>query len=592
MQFRARTGGTLETEGLFSNKHDNSPEHEKKPERKKITGQANSPEQIKNTERDKSTEQSIVVFADPWSPLQLYSLYRLILAGILLITDLSKASSLLLGTQDNHLFSSALNAYVVIALLGIFSTHFRSPAFRVQLYTHAVVDIIFLLVVVYSSGGLNSGLGILILLPVILPSILNPGQGSLLLSALTVIALLSTEVALKINFEVKSSALFHTGVLSLFIMMVSMWAGSWFEKAAHTAALSKRRGIDLANLSQLNQSILDQLQTGIIVLDQNAQIRHLNPTAWDILGQPEDWRDNTLKLFAPELNAHLSYWLENISPKVVSYDIKHWKSTEFTMRLSQLGVRNQGVVLMYLEDTRMQREKQQDVKMASLGQLTANIAHEIRNPLGAISHAAQLLSESPELEKADERMVQIIQSNSIRMNTTIESVLNLSRKSNPHRENIQLKLWLNNFVDEFVQQSSLTKNQISLFIDIPDATIQFDPTHLHQIMWNLCRNAEKYAKDDPTQLHIDIQGNHPVHTRDIMLNIIDNGKGVASSNIERLFEPFFTTSTKGEGEGTGLGLFMARELCLSNGSTLEYVRLPAGGSCFRLIFSQSKLSNN
>lgn len=552
MQFGARKGGALEAEG-------------------------------------QPFAQDLVVSGDRWSPLQLYSLYRLILAGVLLITDLNKASSLLLGTLDTHLFSSALNAYVVIAIFGVFLTHFRSPAFKVQLYTHAVVDIIFLLLIIYSSGGLNSGLGILILLPVILPSILNPSQGSLLLSALTVIALLATEVALKINVgEASSSALFHTGVLSLFIMMVSMWAGSWFEKAAHTAALAKRRGIDLANLSQLNQSILDQLQTGIVVLDQNAQIRHLNPTAWDMLGQPEDWRDSTLKQFAPELNAHLNYWLENISPKVVSYDIKHWKSTDFTMRLSQLGVRNQGVVLMYLEDTRMQREKQQDVKMASLGQLTANIAHEIRNPLGAISHAAQLLSESPILEKADERMVQIIQSNSIRMNTTIESVLNLSRKSNPHRENIQLKLWLNNFVDEFVQQSSLNKDQISLFIDIPDATIQFDPTHLHQIMWNLCRNAEKYAKDDSTELHIDIQGNHPPHTRDIMLNIIDNGKGVAASNIERLFEPFFTTSTKGE--GTGLGLFMARELCLSNGSTLEYVRLPAGGGCFRLIFSQSKLS--
>ena len=552
MQFGARKGGALEAEG-------------------------------------QPFAQDLVVSGDRWSPLQLYSLYRLILAGVLLITDLSKASSLLLGTLNTHLFSSALNAYVVIAIFGVFLTHFRSPAFKVQLYTHAVVDIVFLLLIIYSSGGLNSGLGTLILLPVILPSILNPSQGSLLLSALTVIALLATEVALKINVgEASSSALFHTGVLSLFIMMVSMWAGSWFEKAAHTAALAKRRGIDLANLSQLNQSILDQLQTGIVVLDQNAQIRHLNPTAWDMLGQPEDWRDSTLKQFAPELNAHLNYWLENISPKVVSYDIKHWKSTDFTMRLSQLGVRNQGVVLMYLEDTRMQREKQQDVKMASLGQLTANIAHEIRNPLGAISHAAQLLSESPILEKADERMVQIIQSNSIRMNTTIESVLNLSRKSNPHRENIQLKLWLNNFVDEFVQQSSLNKDQISLFIDIPDATIQFDPTHLHQIMWNLCRNAEKYAKDDSTELHIDIQGNHPPHTRDIMLNIIDNGKGVDSSNIERLFEPFFTTSTKGE--GTGLGLFMARELCLSNGSTLEYVRLPAGGSCFKLIFSQSKLS--
>lgn len=557
MQFRARKGGTLEADNFF-------PAQEIAPE--------------------------IIVSSDPWSPLQLYSVYRLILAGILLVLGITNISSIQLGLFDNELFVLASNIYAFITVFGVFSSHFKSPGFSKQLYFFAITDLVFLLTVVYSSGGLNSGLGILILLPVLLPSILKPGQASLLLSAVTVIALLSIELFMLNSGNDQSLEMFHTGVLSLFIMVISWLAGTWFEKATKTAELARRRGIDLANLSQLNQSILDQLQTGIIVLDQHAHMRHLNPTAWDMLGQPDDWRNQTLKDFAPELNAHLKYWLDNVSPKVVSYDIKHWKTTEFTMRLSQLGVRNQGVVLMYLEDTRLQREKQQDVKMASLGQLTANIAHEIRNPLGAISHAAQLLSESPALDKADERMIQIIQSNSKRMNGTIESVLNLSRKSNPKRENIRLKLWINEFINEFVIQSSLEKKQISLFMDIADATIQFDPMHLHQVMWNLCRNAEKYAKENVADLHIDIQGSHPTHTRDIMLNIIDNGKGVPEKNIDRLFEPFFTTSSS-KGEGTGLGLFMARELCLSNGATLEYVKLPAGGSCFRLIFSQSTLDS-
>jgi two-component system sensor histidine kinase PilS (NtrC family) len=532
----------------------------------------------------------LIIGSDPWSPLQLYSVYRLILAGILLALGLTETASLQLGTFDNWLFTNATNSYLGIAVFGVFLTHFRSLGFSKQLYFHTITDIAFLLAIIYSSGGLNSGLGILLLLPVILPSVLHPGQGSLLIAAITVIALLTIEAYLQTQNKTSSFEMFHTGVLSFFIMVISWLAGSWFESASKTAALAKRRGIDLANLSQLNQSILDQLQTGIVVLDQDGQLRHLNPTAWDMLGQPEDWRNETLKAFAPELNSHLRYWLDKVSPKVASYDIKHWKTTEFTMRLSQLGVKNQGVVLMYLEDTRQQREKQQDVKMASLGQLTANIAHEIRNPLGAISHAAQLLSESDLLDKADERMIQIIQSNSKRMNGTIESVLNLSRKSNPKRENIRLKLWLNDFINDFIVQSSLGKKQISLFMDVADASIQFDPTHLHQVMWNLCRNAEKYAKDDVSKLHIDIQGNHPSHTRDIMLNIIDNGKGIPEKNIERLFEPFFTTSTKGD-EGTGLGLFMARELCLSNGCTLEYIKLPSGGSCFRLIFSQANLDS-
>lgn len=531
----------------------------------------------------------ILVTSDPWAPLQLYSIYRLILAGIFIVFSLTDLTSTEIGISQNYLFSLFVNTYSGLALVGVFLSHIRKPSSVTQLYFNSIIDIAFLLAVVFTSGSLSSGLGILILLPVILPNILNPGQVSLLLSAVTVLALMGVQAFMQKQFNSGSYEVFHTGVLSLFIMVISWVAGSWFEKASITAEIAKRRGIDLENLSQLNQSILDQLQTGIIVLDHNATIRHLNPTAWDMLGQPEDWRSNQLKEYAPELDNHLAFWKDNVSPKVASYDLKHWKSTEFTLRLSQLGIRNQGVVLMYIEDTRIQREKQQDVKMASLGQLTANIAHEIRNPLGAISHAAQLLSESPDLDKADERMIQIIQSNSKRMNGTIESVLNLSRKNNPKRENIRLKLWLNEFVNEFVMQSSLTKKQIGLFLDLPDATIKFDPMHLHQVMWNLCRNAEKYARDDVSELMIDIQGTHPNHTRDIVLSIIDNGKGVPDQNIDRLFEPFFTTSV--QGEGTGLGLFMARELCLSNSASLEYIKLPAGGSCFRLIFLQSKLDS-
>lgn len=535
------------------------------------------------------TQNEIVIKSDPWSPLQLYSIYRLVLAGALLLVTFSSNAPLDIGNFDTEVFSWATNNYVAFAVLGIFLTHFRWPVYTSQVYFHSLTDIIFLLSIVYASGGLNSGLGILLLLPVILPSVLKPGQSSLFLSAITVISLLGIQLYLETigaNRLNNASTMMHTGILSLFIMTISWLAGSWFEKASLTAELAKRRGIDLANLSQLNQSILDQLQTGIIVLEHTGLIRHMNPTSWDMLGQPEDWRERGLEDFAPELNTHLQHWVENVCPKVMSYDLKHWKTTELTMRLSQLGTRSKGVVLMYLEDTSAQREKQQGIKMASLGQLTANIAHEIRNPLGAISHAAQLLSESEVLDRADNRMVQIIQSNSVRMNTTIESVLNLSRKKNPHRETIALKAWLQDFINDFVMQSKLEKHQISLFIEPSNAEIQFDPAHLHQVLWNLCRNAEKYAKHELANLHIDIQGSHPRHTRDIMLNVMDNGKGIPEGHVERLFEPFFTTSTR----GTGLGLFMARELCLSNSANLEYVKLPTGGSCFRLVFSDASLN--
>jgi two-component system sensor histidine kinase PilS (NtrC family) len=520
-----------------------------------------------------------------WSPLQLYSIYRLILAGALVIIGLTERSFAQLGSFQPVLFDAIGLVYLAVALLGVFLAHFRWPSFTDQVYLHTGIDIVLMLMLVYANGGLHSGLDLLFALPVILANILRPGQYSLLLSAVSTIALLSIQIYLQNTLHLDSSELSHTGLLTFFVLLVSWKVGGWFEQASKTAALAKKRGQDIASLSQLNQSILDQLQMGILVVEPSGVIRHMNPRAWEMLGQPDNWRSQPLKSLAPELNIHLQHWFKHTCPKVVSYDIKHWQTTELNFRLSQLGSRDKGAALVYLEDITKQREKQQGVKMASLGQLTANIAHEIRNPLGAISHAAQLLSESPALDKTDERMVQIIQSNSKRMNVTIESVLNLSRKKNPKKENIHLQTWLSEFVHDFSMQSGLDTSQLSLFVEPIHAEVLFDPTHFHQVLWNLCRNAVKYACSDSSQLELMINCSLRAKTKTMILNVIDNGKGIAEEHQQRLFEPFFTTSST---QGTGLGLFMARELCLTNNAYLEYIRLPMGGSCFRIIFSHKE----
>ncbi|MCK5903105.1 MAG: PAS domain-containing protein, partial [Cocleimonas sp.] len=431
-----------------------------------------------------------------WSPLQLYNIYRLILAGILVFISLKGYSLVELGAFQPKLFDAISLIYLGVALFGVFLAHFRWPSFVDQVYLHTSLDIVLLLMLVYSNGGLHSGLDLLFALPIILANVLRPGHDSLFLSAISVIALLSVQVYLQSQLPVDTSELTHTGLLTFFVLMVSWLVGDWLKKASNTAALAKKRGLDIASLSQLNQSILDQLQMGILVVERSGVIRHMNPKSWEMLGQPDNWRSQPLRSLAPELNIHLQHWFKHTCPKVVSYDIKHWQTTELNFRLSQLGSQDKGAALIYLEDITEQREKQQGVKMASLGQLTANIAHEIRNPLGAISHAAQLLSESPELDKTDTRMVQIIQSNSKRMNVTIESVLNLSRKQNPNKEAIHLQSWLSEFIHDFAMQSSLEQHQVSLFVDPVGSEIEFDATHFHQVLWNLCRNAVKYACED------------------------------------------------------------------------------------------------
>ncbi len=526
----------------------------------------------------------VFLHEDPWNLLRLYHVYRLTLAGALLVALVLEYSQMRLGQYQPELFHWLTGTYLIIAVISNLTSYFQWPDLPVQTTFYVILDILILLGIIWSSGGLEGGFGILLLIPVLIPFLGAPGYVSLMLASLTGLALIALQVILQARGVADQTGVMHGGLIALFIILVSWASNRWIRKASAVASLAQRRGIDLANLSQLNQSILDRLESGILVVEGSGVIRHMNQTAWDMLGQPGNWRSKPVQQFAPELSHYFQHWLHKVSPRVAHFDIRHQGTTELRARFSQLGTQARRATMINLEDTTEQREKVQSVKLASLGQLTASIAHEIRNPLGAISHAAQLLGESPNLDKADTRLLQIIQSNARRMNLTIESVLNLSRKRAPNREQLALKLWLHEFRKDFILQNQLREEQISLFIEPADTVVEFDPAHLHQIVWNLCRNALKYAHDDPKRLQLDIQGGNPTHTRDIMLNIIDNGRGMTEEQRQRLFEPFFTTST----QGTGLGLFMSRELALSNGASLEYIALPTGGSCFRLVFSRNR----
>ena len=537
--------------------------------------------------RETTFDQKLVpvfLHEDPWNLLRLYHVYRLTLAGALLVALVLEHGHIQLGQYRPEWFQWLTGTYLIIAVISNLTSYFQWPDLSVQTVAFVLLDLGILLGLIYSSGGLEGGFGVLLLIPVLIPYLGNPGHVSLLLAALTGIVLIAMQFWLQAKGIAGQISVMHGGLIALAIMLASWVSNRWIRKTSAVASLAERRGIDLANLSQLNQSILDKLESGIVVVEGSGAIRHMNQAAWEMLGEPGNWRSKPLQQFAPELDQYLQHWLHKICPRVASFDVRHQNTSEVRVRFSQLGTHSRRATMINLEDTSEQREKVQSIKLASLGQLTASIAHEIRNPLGAISHAAQLLGESPNLDKADTRLLQIIQSNARRMNLTIESVLNLSRKKSPNRERLALKLWLYEFRKDFVQQNNLREDQVSLFVEPADTVIEFDPAHLHQIIWNLCRNALKYAHTDPKDLQLDLQGGNPTHTRDIMLNVIDNGPGMSEEQRQRLFEPFFTTST----QGTGLGLFMSRELALSNGASLEYVALATGGSCFRLVFSRNR----
>jgi two-component system sensor histidine kinase PilS (NtrC family) len=323
------------------------------------------------------------------------------------------------------------------------------------------------------------------------------------------------------------------------------------------------------------------MRTGILVLDPQNHILLANNGAQNLLGKDE-LAGQMLDSQCPELLKSLQHWLAN--PTLRPQSIRAFANGP-TLQPSFVHLQrgNQQNILVFLEDISQIAQQAQQLKLAALGRLTAGIAHEIRNPLGAISHAAQLLQESEELQGPDRRLAQIVQDHSRRMNLVIENVLQLSRRRQSDPQLLDLKYWLTRFASEFRSSSGADQ---TLHLATLGSTLQtrMDPHQLTQVLTNLVQNGLRYSAKKNAQgqvwlkLFRDPESDLPV------LEVEDDGEGVPAEQLHNIFEPFFTTESK----GTGLGLYISRELCESNQARLDYKPREQGGSCFRITFAHPR----
>jgi two-component system sensor histidine kinase PilS (NtrC family) len=237
-------------------------------------------------------------------------------------------------------------------------------------------------------------------------------------------------------------------------------------------------------------------------------------------------------------------------------------------------------IIVFLEDTGRMHQQAQQLKLASLGRLTASIAHEIRNPLGAISHAAQLLEENPDLDKADTRLLDIIHNHSKRVNNIIETILELSRRRPSLIEQISIKDLIEQCLHE--RELQIEQGDVIQTIGLSEQCIEVDVNQIKQVLHNLLDNGLRYSEQQTGKRLVKIESGQLADTNQDYIDIEDAGPGVPSDQVKNLFEPFYTT----ENSGTGLGLYIAKELCEANRLQLSYVEGRAGG-CFRLIFSHT-----
>jgi two-component system, NtrC family, sensor histidine kinase PilS len=511
-----------------------------------------------------------------WRSLFYFNIYRLAAALVLLAAAVTLGDDVPFGSNSRHAYLYTDVGYIIFSLLAFAAILPRRPYFTVQLTVQICADIVFLTVLMHASGGISSGLGLLLLVSLAAVGLISRGRLTLFFAALATIAVLA-EHTYQVVFLTGSTAQYaQAGLLSIGFFATGWLAHSLAKRAVAIEAIVAQREIDLANLAQVNQLVIQDMQDGVLVVDERGVIRQINSRAEAILGPlRRSHREVLLQDYAPTLAARLGQWRRDPSS---GFDplrtVQTHKPT--AARFVQAGIsRNVGVVI-FLEDlTRVQQQAQQ-LKLASLGRLTANIAHEIRNPLSAINHATELLLEESALRSPSHaRMLQIIHDNTQRLDRMVQDVLKLNRRDRAVREDFDLGDYLETFAAEFCEIDKVPADTIRVETEI-EATISFDRSHLNQIMWNLCRNALRYCQKKPGSIVVSVQSGPRQGT--VELNVIDDGMGVAESLRAHLFEPFFTTASS----GTGLGLYIAREICEANAATLEYVERPVGAQ-FSLV---------
>jgi len=316
------------------------------------------------------------------------------------------------------------------------------------------------------------------------------------------------------------------------------------------------------------------VQDGVLVVDANGLVHLNNPRAADLLGQvvPEL---SQIEAFSEGLAQHLASWRAGHGASSVSMQIPD-SGRLVRGRFISVGVAGGAFSLVFLEDLSKLQEQAQQLKLAALGRLTASIAHEIRNPLSAITHAGDLLHEE-QRSPQKERMVQIIRDNARRLERMVHDVLELSRRDRVQPEPIRVRQYLLTFIEEFARNEGQIPGDSFAVEAADDVSVEFDRAHLNQVLWNLLHNAWRHCRKRAGSVRIAASR----RANRVELHVIDDGEGVPKALQVQLFEPFFTTFAS----GTGLGLYIARELCAANGASLDYLDRGSGAD-FRILWQE------
>jgi two-component system sensor histidine kinase PilS (NtrC family) len=485
--------------------------------------------------------------------LRYFNLFRLIIACFFLIAG----SRLGLGHEAPNLFWAATLAYVFVILLLGFPDAERYGFGRLMAL-QGVVDIAVLSVILWTSGGFVSGIPVLMMIMLAGSGLVAEGRSVLLMAALATIAVLSENLwRAFLSTSGGAGDFFQVGLASTAFFGIAIVARLLAQRVRINATLAAARGVALAQQEAINAHIIRDMRDGIIVLSADGIVRQANPSACTLLGQSRI-EGRPLSDIDANLAEFCCAGADEVGQLIQLGPTRNLLRCRVAAGVSGTA----GDMLVYLTDMKDLQRRMQQLKLASLGRLTASMAHEIRNPLSAVTQAAELLRDEKR-SNMQARLARIINDNAQRIERMIRDVLALGRREQAQPEVLRLSEFVAGLLDEQNLREPGGEMIFTAEID-PALTLGIDRAHLHQILDNLLNNARRYCSGKPGSVKISAEeegdGQVSVHVK-------DDGPGIDEEAHTHLFEPFFTTHTK----GTGLGLYIARELAEANGISLELV---------------------
>jgi two-component system sensor histidine kinase PilS (NtrC family) len=478
--------------------------------------------------------------------------------------------------DSNAIAGTVLISYFVLAIYLAVEARRREAQHFFLAQISIFTDILFLSVLLFMFGGLDSGLAVLLIFASASGAILLPLRLSLFFAALVVLAFIGDSLTGFLLRDESQRVLIQAGfygittfIIAILVNLLSYWLRDY-------RLLTEQQAVELTRLEQINELIIRRMRVGVLAVDKDCRIHMMNESAWFLLGSSPG-QNKLLAEISPELDKALADWRSNPSREVEPLTL-HASQAQVVPKFVALPGSAAIRVLIFLEDNDVVAQRALELSASSLAKLSGSIAHEIRNPLAAVSHAAQLLAESEDIATSDARLVSIIHNQSRRMNGIVENILQLSRREKSRPDIFDLTVWLEEVVEEFKGALPAMEINLDTSFKAEEVLVMFDRSQLHQAVWKLMENALQHAGRDGVAPHVNIKLEHVHHTGNCLITVEDNGPGIPDGQIEHIFEPFYTTNK----QGSGLGLYIARQLCEVNQAELTVDSVPGAGTRFHI----------